>query len=985
MRVDGFVGRAAELSVIAGRIDAAQQGTGGVVLLAGPAGIGKSTLAEEAIRRYAEPAGLTVLRGHCAKDVAAPPLWPWQRALRLAGVDDLDWTGTPAGPDDAASVRFLALAKVSDALCALAATGLVVLLEDLHWADTLSLDLLRHVAGQVAERGLLIIGTLREPAPEEAAGALANLARYGAITLRLAPFVAEEVAECVGRSAAPAVLRQTGGLPLLVAALRDAAERGGGGADLASIVSGLLAPLRPDQRDIVRAAAVLGADIDIEQLATVLPAAGEPDIAGALHAAWHAGVLSVAATGPERAYRFAHDLVREEVARGVDPAVARQLHRAAAEALERGDPGQAARIAAHWRRAGRDPRTLASAADWSRRAARQAANRHAYADAARHLADALNDTGAEGLDGAAALLDLARAEHLAGRSEECLRRCEQAATAARTAGRPDLVAEAALVLQGVTFFQAIEVIVPLCREALAAPGLTVSVRARLYAQLATMLADRNADAVGNATVALELAAACADPPAELAAVRARQMTLRHADDTAELLRLGELAVARAETLGDPIAGLYGHEWRMEAGYLQARLDIVTDAIAAISAIAQRHPMPLAQWHELRAQASRAVLEGRFADAREANRQAAGLGRASGDVLAIAMGHTLARQIALLRGDAGDLDPDMWAVFSRQRWIPILRSARMQALHLAGPAEEARAAYGEVRAMLPIPDSHISWTAMLRHLVDPIEAYGDAAAAEIVLGQLAEFRPYPGAMGTPISGFAGTVARDLGRLARVAGRDEEAETLLREALVRNRALGARPYVALTCLDLARLLSGRPDAPAEALAQAQAFVAEARCLAERLDMPGPLAVAVSLADEIAARHAVAVAAARRERTARQPATTGASPARATGPGGTLTQQELQIAGLAAAGLTNKQIGQQLHLSPRTVSTHLYRLFPKLGVTTRAALRDALSALCEETTDDGSRPAPHRGEHAGHREMADGHSLSAGTQDDVPRNSD
>ena len=55
--------------------------------------------------------------------------------------------------------------------------------------------------------------------------------------------------------------------------------------------------------------------------------------------------------------------------------------------------------------------------------------------------------------------------------------------------------------------------------------------------------------------------------------------------------------------------------------------------------------------------------------------------------------------------------------------------------------------------------------------------------------------------------------------------------------------------------------------------------------------------------------------------------------------LTPQQLQIATLAAAGLTNKQIGERLYLSPRTVATHLHQVFPKLGVTTRAALRDAL----------------------------------------------
>ena len=57
--------------------------------------------------------------------------------------------------------------------------------------------------------------------------------------------------------------------------------------------------------------------------------------------------------------------------------------------------------------------------------------------------------------------------------------------------------------------------------------------------------------------------------------------------------------------------------------------------------------------------------------------------------------------------------------------------------------------------------------------------------------------------------------------------------------------------------------------------------------------------------------------------------------------LTPQELQIARLAASGLTNKQIAERLFLSPRTVGGHLYQIFPKLGITTRAALRDALAA--------------------------------------------
>ena len=66
--------------------------------------------------------------------------------------------------------------------------------------------------------------------------------------------------------------------------------------------------------------------------------------------------------------------------------------------------------------------------------------------------------------------------------------------------------------------------------------------------------------------------------------------------------------------------------------------------------------------------------------------------------------------------------------------------------------------------------------------------------------------------------------------------------------------------------------------------------------------------------------------------------------------LTAQQRQIAELAAAGLTNKQIAERLFLSPRTVGYHLYQIFPKLGVTSRAALRDALASLPAQFRDEG-----------------------------------
>jgi DNA-binding NarL/FixJ family response regulator len=73
--------------------------------------------------------------------------------------------------------------------------------------------------------------------------------------------------------------------------------------------------------------------------------------------------------------------------------------------------------------------------------------------------------------------------------------------------------------------------------------------------------------------------------------------------------------------------------------------------------------------------------------------------------------------------------------------------------------------------------------------------------------------------------------------------------------------------------------------------------------------------------------------------------------------LTAQELQIAQMAADGLTNREIGQRLYLSHRTVSTHLYRIFPKLGVTARGELRGAL----DRQVTDAARPAEAIGSRA------------------------
>ena len=232
-----FVGRGRELGALVAHLAAQDQPSGGVLLISGPAGVGKTRLVDEAIWRAAGPAA--VVRGYCPAE-AAPPLWPWRAALKRAGVEIA--RGPDIEPAAAKSAWFAALAQMSDAL--IAAGPLAVVLEDLHWADAASLDLLAQVGAVAAGTGLTIIGTVRSPAAQNVAVRLADLGRYGAVTLTLAPFTLAEVAELVDPATAPDVHRRTGGLPLLVAAVRA----GYASADLTVVVSGLLAALTPAQR-----------------------------------------------------------------------------------------------------------------------------------------------------------------------------------------------------------------------------------------------------------------------------------------------------------------------------------------------------------------------------------------------------------------------------------------------------------------------------------------------------------------------------------------------------------------------------------------------------------------------------------------------------------------------------------------------------------------------------------------------------------------
>jgi DNA-binding CsgD family transcriptional regulator len=628
--------------------------------------------------------------------------------------------------------------------------------------------------------------------------------------------------------------------------------------------------------------------------------------AQALAAAWHGGLLTVDTT--TRCYRFAHALVRDVIVDRLEPAAARALHRTAALTLESlADTDQAARIAAHWRAAGTSPGARRAAAQWTRRAAAQARSARAYEDAARLLSDALadmcwaedDDAGRAGL-----LIELAHAEYLAGRYDRCLDRCADAADAAASAGRSDLVARSALVLQGVTYQRAGEVVSRLCRQALAGPDLATDLRARVLAQLATVEADSGhvAQAEVIARESLDLAAQSGDPLAEIEAAHAREMTLVHPADTPERMRLGELVAERAEALGQPLAALLGHEWRIHAAYLSARLDVVDGAATAIERLARRSALPLARWHLHRLRASRAMLSGQFAESTEHSRRAFAIARDSGDVLAMSMHYAHGVRQAVLRGAPACLPEGYREALAAAPSMPLVDIERACVLALTGSLRECRSMYDALCGLLPFPAEHPAWPAVLTQMVDLIRLFGDGETAGIVYRQLLPFRPYPGALGSCTVYFMGTISRHLGELAEVLGDRDTAIGLLREALPRNQVIGARPDLALTSLDLARLLR---DGDRAERAEATILATDAADLAARLDMPGTVAAARQLAARLAADR------------------DGADP---------LTGREREVAALLTQALSNREIADRLVLSERTVESHVRSILAKTQCANR-----------------------------------------------------
>jgi DNA-binding CsgD family transcriptional regulator len=437
-----FVGRVRELAEVRRALDATQAGSGATVLVAGEAGIGKTRLASE-LARCAGDAGFEVLLGRSIDLVGTElPYQPFVEALRPLGelrrVDERS-----AGSQLRVFEETLAL--LTDRA---AAVPVLLVLEDLHWADTSTLDLVVFLAHNLDDWPVLLLATYRadERASAERVRRFTDSVQRsgGALVLELEPLARDDLAALLAARAegpVPAALTDTiaarsEGNPFFAEELLAAAgdERAELPRGLRDLLLQRVARLDDTAQSLLRLAAAAGRDVGYGLLcaATALP---ELDARESLRRAVEQHILvPEPATG---SFRFRHALLAEAIYATILPGEREELHARLAEELARSGAASPAELAPHWEAAGRSSEALAA----SVAAARQAEAVFGLAEAHAHLERALTLWHVVPDAAELAGFDLAelcsRAAELAGKTGAATRAVELARRAIELVGAKD--------------------------------------------------------------------------------------------------------------------------------------------------------------------------------------------------------------------------------------------------------------------------------------------------------------------------------------------------------------------------------------------------------------------------------------------------------------------------------------------------------------------------------------------------------------------
>jgi transcriptional regulator with XRE-family HTH domain len=862
-----FVGRRAELDRLCRLWDEAAV-RGGMVTVVGEPGIGKTRLAAEAARRAASD-GALVLAGRCDEHVVLP-YGPVAECLRHLAAGPLDrspgahelaellpeLTGT--APHPAAwrgDGRPELPVAVSTALADVArATRLLLVVDDLHWADRPTILVVRHLA-RTAPPGLLVLATYQDsevPPGSLLAATLADLRRAGVVeAVRLGGLGLEDVAELLARldrgpprpGLARSVLERTGGNPFFVEeVLRHLAETDSDADAVPAVVREVLetrmARLPEPVGGVLRVASVLGVSFDVHLLVGLVDEPGGR-VTEVLDQAVAAGVLEEPGQ-PVGHFRFTHVLLRDALYESLGWARRVGLHQRAGHLLEAllEEGGETASVAHHFAAAA-SPSTADRVVRYAMQAGHHARELGAHRSAADHYELALWSLAtAPRTEEQRCELLLAVGEARTASLERQRARPAflEAAQSARGLSRPDLLVRAACGYGYMTKAgETEEGAGQLWRSALAEVDEGDDAgRAVLLAAAATaaMLdGDDRADEL--AASSLAHARAGADDGALTMALATRCIVLWGADAAEERLELATEMLDRARARGDPDAALDGLELRgvplLELGHATA-FDETTEELLRLGAEQGKRAVAQGtQWRVLRA-----LMAGRF---EEAEQEAAVVLELSGDAPNFGMGY--AAQLYVSRraqGRADELLPGLVAYVEGHPDVPAWRALLAAAHAEAGRLDEARTELDRLAAH-GFADVPRTWTR-------PV-TFALAAECAVLAGdreRAAQLHPLlalrRGQLLVVASGTSceGAVDRYLGALEATLGDHRAAEASFTAALALEEAAGGTALVPRTRVAHARALLDRPLPDPAA---ARRLLDEAERVATRLGMAGVVA--------------------------------------------------------------------------------------------------------------------------------------------------
>lgn len=932
-----FVGRAAELAVFEQAWQRVQDGGRQVVFVGGEPGAGKSRLVAGVAGTLADH-DIAVLVGGCTAEAGIPyqPFAdvldrllsagaPGQLAealgdaagqlIRLSPNVDRHRSGT-AGTADAEALRPLLFDALSGFLRRLAAgRPLVLVLEDLHWAQAPTLAMLEHLLISCADVRMLVIATFRTTEPnrsEELVGRLADMHRFdGVRRLDLSGLDTEAIVEFVSRTealpapqarTAAALLRErTGGNPFFLTELCNDLQNRGGITALSShrtvpppigdAIGRRLAGLGESVQRIIEQAAVLGESFDLPALI----AGSDTDLATTLAAVDSAEGVGVirAVPGSDGEFCFVHALTREAVIARMTASRLRVMHARAADALAgRADPSVVPRLANHYLLAhvlGYHEQALRYARD----AARIAEHSLAYEDAANWYGRATSLPELNVADRARLILDAA-ANHVRAGDFDRARALYESLSAVDD---PLIRLEAACGYENANWRPGLahSKAADLLAAALEACGLDSGdpryVRALASFGRALGFAGETQRAREVSTLAIEHARATGSPAV---ISHALETSLWHGltPDMCQTQyeRATELCAMATERRDYEALNSASH-FRALVSYQAGRPGDFADAVADMQRCSRTSGQPFFDFVSACVESGVAYLHGDFAGAQRWAGTALGTGTRLG---ADSTEGSHGVQMFMIHRETGALGRfaeflDGSETFAG-RWVPGLLALYTE---LGSERGIARALNHLLNRNLGDHTAEAQWPMELVFMAEAALWLADRDATATLRPFLAEYAGKNLMSGQFVALF-GSADRYLARIAALHGQTASAERHFDIALTMDRRMGSAIHVA------------------ETLARRAAFAAacdrgeDARLLADE---------ARAIATPIG--HARVLDLVR--------------PILAAGPDN-LTEREVEVLRLLAAGLSNREIGERLFISANTAANHVRNILLKTGAANR-----------------------------------------------------